>query len=126
MPNCPICEHENPIDADRCASCGAALTSIAEARDEGTAGQASSGTQHASSQDRPMQELLGDLLARGRKIEAIKVYRERTGKGLKEAKDAVEAFAVSRNIPIKNIGCGASVLLVLALTVTAVCLAMII
>ena len=31
-----------------------------------------------------------DLLRRGRKIEAIKVYRERTGVGLKEARDAVE------------------------------------
>ena len=33
-----------------------------------------------------------DLVARGNKIEAIKVYRERTGLGLKEAKDAVEAL----------------------------------
>ncbi|MFT4260483.1 ribosomal protein L7/L12 [Microbacterium sp.] len=32
------------------------------------------------------------LLAVGRKIEAIKVYREHTGVGLKEAKDAVEAW----------------------------------
>lgn len=31
-----------------------------------------------------------DLLAQGRKIEAIKLYRERTDSGLKEAKDAVE------------------------------------
>jgi ribosomal protein L7/L12 len=30
------------------------------------------------------------LLRRGNKIEAIKVYREKTGVGLKEAKDAVE------------------------------------
>ncbi|MGW3966643.1 ribosomal protein L7/L12 [Amycolatopsis sp. NPDC005003] len=30
------------------------------------------------------------LLGVGKKIEAIKVYRERTGAGLKEAKDAVE------------------------------------
>lgn len=30
------------------------------------------------------------LLRSGRKIEAIKVYREKTGVGLKEAKDAVE------------------------------------
>ena len=37
-------------------------------------------------------ELLG-LLQAGRKIEAIKVYREFTGKGLKEAKDAVEQIA---------------------------------
>ena len=32
------------------------------------------------------------LLNGGRKIEAIKVHRERTGLGLAEAKDAVEAF----------------------------------
>ena len=32
------------------------------------------------------------LLNSGRKIEAIKVHRERTGLGLAEAKDAVEAF----------------------------------
>ncbi len=30
---------------------------------------------------------------RGEKIEAIKILRERTGMGLKEAKDAVEAWA---------------------------------
>ena len=32
------------------------------------------------------------LVASGNKIQAIKVYRERTGVGLKEAKDAVEAL----------------------------------
>ena len=32
------------------------------------------------------------LLGAGKKIEAIKVYREATGLGLKEAKDAVEAL----------------------------------
>ncbi|CAM3732786.1 ribosomal protein L7/L12 [Occultella aeris] len=35
---------------------------------------------------------VAELLARGKKIEAIKVYREETGVGLKEAKDAVERF----------------------------------
>lgn len=33
-----------------------------------------------------------DLVRRGKKIQAIKVYREHTGVGLKEAKDAVEAM----------------------------------
>lgn len=33
-----------------------------------------------------------DLLRRGQKIQAIKIYRERNGGGLKEAKDAVEAI----------------------------------
>ncbi len=36
------------------------------------------------------------LLRRGRKIEAIKVYRELTGVGLKEAKNAVDAFQAGR------------------------------
>jgi ribosomal protein L7/L12 len=42
-----------------------------------------------------IQEQIADLLARGQKIEAIKRYREYTGLGLKEAKDAVEAMARS-------------------------------
>ncbi len=33
-----------------------------------------------------------DFILRGKKIEAIKAYREATGVGLKEAKDAVEAI----------------------------------
>jgi hypothetical protein len=33
-----------------------------------------------------------EALARGKTIEAIKIYREATGAGLKEAKDAVEAM----------------------------------
>ncbi len=32
------------------------------------------------------------LIRAGKKIEAIKIYREETGAGLKEAKDAVEAI----------------------------------
>ncbi|WP_199836308.1 ribosomal protein L7/L12, partial [Streptomyces sp. NRRL F-4489] len=34
-----------------------------------------------------------DLLAKGKKIQAIKVYREATGAGLAEAKEAVERRA---------------------------------
>ena len=37
------------------------------------------------------------LVRAGRKIEAIKLFREQTGRGLKEAKDAVEAFAADPN-----------------------------
>jgi hypothetical protein len=39
-----------------------------------------------------LADQLAKLVAEGRKIEAIKIYRERTGVGLKEAKDAVEAM----------------------------------
>ncbi len=38
------------------------------------------------------------LLDRGRKIEAIKLYREQTGAGLKEAKEAVEAIERGENV----------------------------
>lgn len=33
------------------------------------------------------------LVAEGKPIQAIKVYRERTGAGLKEAKDAIDAYS---------------------------------
>ena len=39
------------------------------------------------------RELL-ELIGQGRKIDAIKIYREVTGLGLKESKDAVEAMEV--------------------------------
>jgi ribosomal protein L7/L12 len=57
----------------------------------------------------------------GRKIEAIKLYRESTGKGLKEAKDFIEAVTErlreedpDRVSPTAK-GCGTSVLAVLVL-----------
>ena len=40
-----------------------------------------------------------ELLAAGRKIEAIRLYRDRYGVGLKEAKDAVEAFERGAPLP---------------------------
>jgi ribosomal protein L7/L12 len=45
--------------------------------------------------DQPTQEQtqeIANALTAGRKIEAIKIYREATGKGLKDAKDFVEAL----------------------------------
>ncbi len=41
----------------------------------------------------PMEQQIVDLVHSGRKIAAIKLYREQTGAGLKEAKDAVEEIA---------------------------------
>jgi len=45
----------------------------------------------------PEQQIL-ELLAAGKKIAAIKLYREQTHVGLKEAKDAVEALAAQNGI----------------------------
>jgi large subunit ribosomal protein L7/L12 len=53
-----------------------------------------------------------DLLRQGQKIEAIKRYRERTGLGLKESKDAVEALAASAGLSASR-GClGAAAVLI--------------
>lgn len=40
----------------------------------------------------PQANAVADALASGQKIQAIKLYREYSGKGLAEAKDAVEAM----------------------------------
>lgn len=59
-----------------------------------------SGTPVALTQPLPQAHTMGndaeilDLMRRGQKIQAIKLYRERTGVGLKEAKDAVEALEI--------------------------------
>lgn len=42
----------------------------------------------------PPDEQIKELLRRGNKIGAIKLYREQTGLGLKEAKDTIEAMEV--------------------------------
>jgi large subunit ribosomal protein L7/L12 len=42
--------------------------------------------------DAALEQTVLDMLRQRRKIEAIKLYRERTGEGLKDAKDAVEAI----------------------------------
>ena len=43
---------------------------------------------------------INELLLQNKKIEAIKLYREQTGLGLKEAKDAIEAIAVTGRPPL--------------------------
>lgn len=59
--------------------------------------------------DNPVLESkIRSLLGKGKKIEAVKIYREEYGVGLKEAKDAVDRIEVtmardpSRNIPYES------------------------
>lgn len=86
MPKCPECRQENVEGTPICRHCGATLplSPIQE-----SAAQASP---DVSPDD---AELLG-LIREGKKIEAVKLYRERHPVGLKEAKDAVEALAAGR------------------------------
>jgi len=93
MPRCPICAHENPKTAARCDKCKAWLVQSAELPPTGAAAhEAEPGI------DEALATQLMELVRVGRKIEAIKVVRERTGWGLADAKDAVEALEEGRQV----------------------------
>jgi len=82
MVRCTFCDHKNPSGATRCAECGAELLASSEPRSDS------------------VDERLIALVRNGQKIEAIKLYREKTGAGLKEAKDAVEALEQGGSQPV--------------------------
>ncbi len=62
-------------------------------------------------------ELLG-LLASGRKIEAIKRHRARTGAGLKQSRETVERLAAGHGIAAPRAGCLGMLLLVAGAAMT--------
>ena len=62
-----------------------------------------------------LEKQILELMAGGQKIAAIKLHRERTHVGLKEAKDAVEALASRHGITVPNRSGCFGVLLVLVL-----------
>ena len=112
MPRCPFCDHPNPPGTERCESCGAwVVQGVEPGADQGR-----------SPERGPTPEVAGDLaaqvltlMAEGRKIEAIKRYRERTGAGLKAAKDAVEALAARHGLPTAGrSGCLGAIALLIA------------
>jgi ribosomal protein L7/L12 len=56
-----------------------------------------------------------DLLRTGQNIRAIKLYRDKTGSGLAEAKNAVEGLAGKNGIPSGEAGCSSAVLCILTI-----------
>jgi ribosomal protein L7/L12 len=74
--------------------------------------------------DSDLEREIVPLLEQGKKIEAVKLYREKAGAGLKEAKDAVEALAAERHItvPLRS-GCLGVVLFILAVLLAGFALA---
>ena len=105
MAICSFCNHHNPDRRRHCEKCGAELAGAApEERD-------------AAGTDSGLDAQIAELLRQGQKIEAIKCYREATGVGLREAKDAVEARAAELGIVASPMGRGCFA--VLAMTLTA-------
>jgi ribosomal protein L7/L12 len=86
MIKCASCGHANPDGITFCAKCGIDLVLIPPST---TAAEP--------------DEQVRALLAEGKKIEAIKQYREQTGVGLAEAKAAVESLARGESLAARTL-----------------------
>ena len=80
MPNCPSCNSTNSPGTTLCRSCGASIPDSATATTN-------------------LEQEVRSLLDQGKKIEAVKVYKDHTGSSLKDAKDAVEALQAGASLP---------------------------
>jgi ribosomal protein L7/L12 len=96
---------------------------LAEAKQAVEALERGEATPSAEPADSSFEREIVSLLQAGKKIEAIKLYRKRSGVGLKEAKDFIDALAADRRIaaPSKS-GCLGVALLVIGATVAVVAL----
>lgn len=137
MRNCSSCAQTLPEAAERCPACGALLDGLEgellallgqqkmieavklcrertglglkEAKDlvDGLAA-GRRGILPAPAPKPPAGPLDAELLAllkAGKTIEAVKLHRERTGLGLKESKDAVDALAARERLKLPRGGC---------------------
>ena len=160
VPTCTFCDAAVPASATRCPSCGAeqplrdveessqtleddlralldrgdkigaikryreatgvGLTEAKNAVEAFESGGAINAPRRASLGDeKDLEAEVLDALSRTGKIQAIKLYRDRTKAGLKEAKDAVESIAARHGLVSKGSGCAGMVLLfVLAIAAT--------
>lgn len=82
MPHCTFCLKSVPTLAERCPHCAAWLNQ--------NDGSEKPQEPAAEPIDESFESEIRSLLSQNRKIEAIKIYRERTGVGLAEANYAVE------------------------------------
>jgi len=92
MSLCPFCEHPNRPGTERCESCGAWMVQGDGSSPEKATVEESAASPGPDGGGDDLEGQILSLMAEGRKIEAIKIYREATGAGLKEAKDAVESL----------------------------------
>ncbi len=94
---------------------------LAEAKDAVESLMLGTALPSRESADSSFEAEIISLLQGGKKIAAIKLYREKTGVGLKEAKDFVEALAADQRIaaPARS-GCLSVILLVVLIVICAV------
>ena len=102
MTSCRFCDYQNPAGAERCEKCGGPLSVEGRALASATPDKLESIAPPSAD---PLDAQVLQLMRAGRKIEAIKLYREQRRMGLKEAKDAVEALAQQHGVPQRSVGC---------------------
>jgi hypothetical protein len=121
MPSCSTCNADNASTSSYCSACGAALEDSPPNSYAGQPADASATKDSAPTSPGDVQLL--ELLRAGKKIPAIKIYREQAGCGLKDAKDYVEALGLQHGVvPAKAAGCAGMLILMFAVlsAVTAV------
>jgi hypothetical protein len=100
MTKCPACGEENPPGVGLCKHCGGPISMTEDARPEVVPGS--------------LEEQVLGLLQGRKKIEAVQLYREKTGAGLREAVVAVETLAKQHNLTPSRPGCAGVSLIVAA------------
>ena len=94
---------------------------LAEAKDAVEALEGAGSLPLRESSDSPFESTILSLLKQGQKIAAIKLYRKKTGVGLKEAKDFIEALAADQHIvAVSKAGCLGVVLLLMFIPLAAI------
>jgi len=86
MPTCTFCNHTVSANSTKCSECGAALF-------ENQAVRAASRSSSATDGD------VVSMLEQGRKGDAVRMYREQTGAGMREAIAAVDLLERGENAP---------------------------
>jgi ribosomal protein L7/L12 len=106
MTKCPKCGAENPSGVGICKRCGSQIPMEKRAEPDVAPGS--------------LEEELLELLRAGKKIDAIKLYRQRIGVDLKAAHDAVSALAREHNITQSGAGCSGAMLFIAAALAAAI------
>jgi ribosomal protein L7/L12 len=90
--SCPNCGASVESTERACSYCGAALSAAPVSSSAPTVRVSRAEVEALASSSADPLQAVREQVERGNKIEAIRLYREATGVGLKEAKDAVEAM----------------------------------
>jgi|GEM_PF-1277782 len=94
---CPGCGAPVESSERACPYCGAAISAAPVSSSAPTVRVSKAAVEALASGGDPLQAVR-EQLERGNKIEAIRLYREATGSGLKEAKEAVEAMEDGKTV----------------------------